>query len=258
MILCHECWNIPLNLFYVSCWDDVTTVLRIILFKKKDCKAEKRLIWLILFSLQVGCKVLQFFHMYMLGCNYFWMLCEGIYLHTLIVVAVFAEEQHLHWYYLLGWGESFLPRPVLFLCCSVSVKTYSCSLKNPREAVQQDWVESNNFLVTEVILISSVRSFSLRASFVRFLFRQCSPLNVCTQFNSLLNSNACKHFHPCTRVSFVHLLLDLQSCSCIFMYELITLRWWWWGFQKGDSSPYAVPQLFVLTFPTYIYCPFKS
>ncbi|KAF3833758.1 hypothetical protein F7725_024962 [Dissostichus mawsoni] len=51
----------------------------------------------------VGCKVLQFFHMYMLGCNYFWMLCEGIYLHTLIVVAVFAEEQHLHWYYLLGW-----------------------------------------------------------------------------------------------------------------------------------------------------------
>jgi hypothetical protein len=38
--------------------------------------------------LQVGCKVLHFFHMYMLGCNYFWMLCEGIYLHTLIVVAV--------------------------------------------------------------------------------------------------------------------------------------------------------------------------
>lgn len=34
------------------------------------------------------------------------MLCEGIYLHTLIVVAVFAEKQHLMWYYLLGWGES--------------------------------------------------------------------------------------------------------------------------------------------------------
>lgn len=56
--------------------------------------------------LQVGCKVLHFFHMYMLGCNYFWMLCEGIYLHTLIVVAVFSEKQHLMWYYLLGWGTS--------------------------------------------------------------------------------------------------------------------------------------------------------
>lgn len=59
---------------------------------------------IISFAWQVSCKVLQFFHQYMLGCNYFWMLCEGIYLHTLIVVAVFAEEQRLHWYYLLGWG----------------------------------------------------------------------------------------------------------------------------------------------------------
>ncbi|MBN3272468.1 CALCR protein, partial [Polyodon spathula] len=57
----------------------------------------------------IGCKVLHFFHQYMLGCNYFWMLCEGIYLHTLIVVAVFAEEQHLHWYYLLGWGFPLVP-----------------------------------------------------------------------------------------------------------------------------------------------------
>lgn len=48
----------------------------------------------------------MFIHLYLLSCNYFWMLCEGIYLHTLIVVAVFAEKQHLVWYYLLGWGES--------------------------------------------------------------------------------------------------------------------------------------------------------
>lgn len=47
----------------------------------------------------------MFAHLYLLSCNYFWMLCEGIYLHTLIVVAVFAEKQHLVWYYLLGWGE---------------------------------------------------------------------------------------------------------------------------------------------------------
>lgn len=55
--------------------------------------------------LQASCKLLMFVHLYLLSCNYFWMLCEGIYLHTLIVVAVFAEKQHLLWYYLLGWGE---------------------------------------------------------------------------------------------------------------------------------------------------------
>ncbi|XP_063286264.1 calcitonin gene-related peptide type 1 receptor isoform X1 [Pelobates fuscus] len=57
----------------------------------------------------VSCKISQFIHFYLMGCNYFWMLCEGIYLHTLIVVAVFAEKQHLMWYYLLGWGFPLIP-----------------------------------------------------------------------------------------------------------------------------------------------------
>uniref|UniRef100_A0AAY4BJ14 Calcitonin gene-related peptide type 1 receptor n=1 Tax=Denticeps clupeoides TaxID=299321 RepID=A0AAY4BJ14_9TELE len=59
-----------------------------------------------------GCKVSQFIHLYLFGCNYFWMLCEGIYLHTLIVVAVFAEKQHLMWYYLLGWGFPLIPAAI--------------------------------------------------------------------------------------------------------------------------------------------------
>uniref|UniRef100_A0A3B3VJ14 Calcitonin gene-related peptide type 1 receptor-like n=1 Tax=Poecilia latipinna TaxID=48699 RepID=A0A3B3VJ14_9TELE len=56
-----------------------------------------------------SCKILAFVQMYIMSCNYFWMLCEGIYLHTLIVVAVFAEKQHLMWYYLLGWGFPLVP-----------------------------------------------------------------------------------------------------------------------------------------------------
>ncbi|KAG8515631.1 Calcitonin gene-related peptide type 1 receptor, partial [Galemys pyrenaicus] len=60
-------------------------------------------------KVKVSCKVSQFVHLYLMGCNYFWMLCEGIYLHTLIVVAVFAEKQHLMWYYFLGWGFPLIP-----------------------------------------------------------------------------------------------------------------------------------------------------
>ncbi|KAM6894086.1 calcitonin gene-related peptide type 1 receptor [Xenentodon cancila] len=56
-----------------------------------------------------SCRLLAFIQMYIMSCNYFWMLCEGIYLHTLIVVAVFAEKQHLMWYYLLGWGFPLVP-----------------------------------------------------------------------------------------------------------------------------------------------------
>lgn len=61
------------------------------------------------------------------------MLCEGIYLHTLIIVAVFVGEQQLFWYYVLGWGESggcdiLLASPKLFhfvLCTDLVVMSIS-------------------------------------------------------------------------------------------------------------------------------------
>ncbi|XP_066564432.1 calcitonin gene-related peptide type 1 receptor [Amia ocellicauda] len=60
----------------------------------------------------VSCKLLQFLNLYTNSCNYFWMLCEGIYLHTLIIVAVFVEEQKLCWYYILGWGFPLIPATI--------------------------------------------------------------------------------------------------------------------------------------------------
>lgn len=67
---------------------------------------------------QVNCKILAVLTQYTSTSTYFWMLCEGIYLHTLIIVAVFVGEQQLFWYYILGWGESggsntFMPFPIL-------------------------------------------------------------------------------------------------------------------------------------------------
>uniref|UniRef100_A0A8D2ZZX9 Calcitonin receptor n=2 Tax=Scophthalmus maximus TaxID=52904 RepID=A0A8D2ZZX9_SCOMX len=57
----------------------------------------------------VSCKVLAVLTQYASTSNYFWMLCEGIYLHTLIIVAVFVGEQQLFWYYVLGWGFPIVP-----------------------------------------------------------------------------------------------------------------------------------------------------
>uniref|UniRef100_A0A8C5U7F3 Calcitonin gene-related peptide type 1 receptor n=1 Tax=Malurus cyaneus samueli TaxID=2593467 RepID=A0A8C5U7F3_9PASS len=78
----------------------------------------------------VSCKVSQFIYLYLMGCNYFWMLCEGIYLHTLIVVAVFAEKQHLMWYYLLGWGIAA-----------------SSSFKHPYFCLSDCWISSDTHLL---------------------------------------------------------------------------------------------------------------
>ncbi|XP_050960661.1 calcitonin gene-related peptide type 1 receptor isoform X1 [Labeo rohita] len=60
-------------------------------------------------SSQIGCKLLASIMHYTSCSNYFWMLCEGIYLHTLIIVAVFVGEQQLGWYYVLGWGFPVIP-----------------------------------------------------------------------------------------------------------------------------------------------------
>ncbi|XP_036285310.2 calcitonin receptor [Pipistrellus kuhlii] len=57
----------------------------------------------------VSCKVLNCINNYLMLCNYFWMLCEGIFLHRLLVVNVFNAGKTLKWYYLLGWGSPVLP-----------------------------------------------------------------------------------------------------------------------------------------------------
>uniref|UniRef100_A0A8C6UF52 Calcitonin receptor n=1 Tax=Neogobius melanostomus TaxID=47308 RepID=A0A8C6UF52_9GOBI len=57
----------------------------------------------------ISCKVLAVLTQYTFTSTFFWMLCEGIYLHTLIIVAVFVGEQQLFWYYVLGWGFPVVP-----------------------------------------------------------------------------------------------------------------------------------------------------
>lgn len=57
----------------------------------------------------LSCKTLAVLLQYTSTSSYFWMLCEGIYLHTLIIVAVFVGEQQLFWYYILGWGFPVVP-----------------------------------------------------------------------------------------------------------------------------------------------------
>lgn len=57
----------------------------------------------------VSCKVLAVLTQYTSISTYFWMLCEGIYLHTLIIVAVFVGEQQLFLYYILGWVFPVVP-----------------------------------------------------------------------------------------------------------------------------------------------------
>lgn len=57
------------------------------------------------FCYQVGCKVTVLLFIYFLATNYFWILVEGLYLHSLIFMAFRSDNKYLWAFILIGWGE---------------------------------------------------------------------------------------------------------------------------------------------------------
>ncbi|KAI4585302.1 hypothetical protein MJG53_006836 [Ovis ammon polii x Ovis aries] len=52
----------------------------------------------------VGCKLSLVFFQYCIMANFYWLLVEGLYLHTLLVV-IFAPGRRFRPYLLIGWGN---------------------------------------------------------------------------------------------------------------------------------------------------------
>ncbi|KAM8967187.1 parathyroid hormone/parathyroid hormone-related peptide receptor [Pelodytes ibericus] len=52
----------------------------------------------------VGCKIVVTFFLYFLTTNYYWILVEGLYLHSLIFMAFFSDKKYLWGFTLFGWG----------------------------------------------------------------------------------------------------------------------------------------------------------
>lgn len=61
-------------------------------------------------TLQVGCKLSLVFFQYCTMANFYWLLVEGLYLHTLLV-AMFSPGRRFLAYLLIGWGKDSPPWP---------------------------------------------------------------------------------------------------------------------------------------------------
>lgn len=61
---------------------------------------------------QPGCAILHLVLHYFLLTNYAWMLCEGFYLHTVLVSAFISEQRLVRWLMGFGWTS---PAVVLIL-----------------------------------------------------------------------------------------------------------------------------------------------
>ncbi|MBN3272864.1 PTH2R protein, partial [Polyodon spathula] len=66
---------------------------------------------------QIGCKITVLLFIYFLATNYYWILVEGLYLHSLIFMAFLSDTEYLWGFTLIGWGV-----PALFVAAWAVVR----------------------------------------------------------------------------------------------------------------------------------------
>ncbi|XP_018603155.1 parathyroid hormone/parathyroid hormone-related peptide receptor [Scleropages formosus] len=64
----------------------------------------------------IGCKIVVTLFLYFLATNYYWILVEGLYLHSLIFMTFFSDRKYLWGFTLIGWG---LPAVIVTAWASV-------------------------------------------------------------------------------------------------------------------------------------------
>ncbi|CAD7692483.1 unnamed protein product [Nyctereutes procyonoides] len=100
-----------------------------------------------------ACRTAQIVTQYCVGANYTWLLVEGVYLHSLLVLVGGSEGGHFRCYLLLGWGA-----PALFVIPWVIVRylyeNTQCWERNDVKAIW--WIIRTPILMT--ILVRPTRT----------------------------------------------------------------------------------------------------
>ncbi|XP_012666672.1 gastric inhibitory polypeptide receptor isoform X2 [Otolemur garnettii] len=95
-----------------------------------------------------ACRTAQIVTQYCVGANYTWLLVEGVYLHSLLVLVGSSEEGYFRCYLLLGWGA-----PALFVIPWVIVRylyeNTQCWERNEVKAIW--WIIRTPILMTILI-----------------------------------------------------------------------------------------------------------
>ncbi|XP_070565856.1 secretin receptor-like isoform X2 [Ptychodera flava] len=115
-----------------------------------------------------GCKIVHTFSQYFTACNYFWLLVEGVYLHSLITVAVFSEKAGIKWYIALGWGF-----PMLFIIPWVIVQ----ATVNDEGCWDAVYLSPYFWIISAPVMLSIVVNFLLFLNTVRVLATKLRATN---------------------------------------------------------------------------------
>ncbi|XP_078083676.1 vasoactive intestinal polypeptide receptor-like isoform X2 [Mustelus asterias] len=130
----------------------------------------------------VGCKAAVVFFQYCIMANFFWLLVEGLYLHTLLVISFFSERKYFWWYIFIGWGT-----PMLLIVTWTITRVYYDDVGCWQSIESPYW-----WIIRAPILISILVNFILFICIIRILVQKLhSPdvgLNDSSQYSRLTKS----------------------------------------------------------------------
>ncbi|MBN3293288.1 VIPR2 protein, partial [Polypterus senegalus] len=116
----------------------------------------------------LGCKAVMVIFQYCVMANFFWLLVEGLYLHTLLVI-IFSENRHFIVYLLIGWGI-----PLIFVTAWTLTKLYleDTGCWDTKEGNIPWWI------IRGPIIISIIVNFIVFISIIRILMQKLSSPDV--------------------------------------------------------------------------------
>ncbi|XP_030624966.1 vasoactive intestinal polypeptide receptor 2 [Chanos chanos] len=105
----------------------------------------------------IGCKASLVFFNYFIMANFFWLLVEGLYLHTLLMV-IFSENRHFIVYLLIGWGFPTI-FVIAWIMCRIYLEDTGCWERNdapiPKSVI--NWPIMTSVIINFILFISIIR-----------------------------------------------------------------------------------------------------
>ncbi|XP_066241824.1 vasoactive intestinal polypeptide receptor 2 isoform X1 [Saccopteryx leptura] len=116
----------------------------------------------------VGCKLSLVFFQYCIMANFYWLLVEGLYLHTLLV-AIFSPSRRFPAYLLLGWGIPTMCTSA-WTAARLSLEDTGCWDTNEHSG---PW-----WVIRTPILISIIVNFIFFVNIIRILLQKLTSPDV--------------------------------------------------------------------------------
>ncbi|KAE8291316.1 Vasoactive intestinal polypeptide receptor [Larimichthys crocea] len=180
--------------------------------------------------------------------SHFWLLVEGLYLHTLLAVSFFSERKYFWWYILIGWGA-----PTVFISVWVITKAY---LNDPGcwETIDDIpwWIIKTPILVT-ILKMNCPDIGRKESNQYSRLAKSTLLLIPLFGINYIIFAFIPDHIHPNVRMVFDLILGSFQGFVVAVLYCFlngevqaeIKRKWRRWMLQRflGADTKYQQPSI---------------